>query len=229
MKNLHCYSYPLVSPSILSADPADLLHKGIIFAESKGAKFIHLDVMDGHFVPATTFDWHFIGQVHDQHSMVNDVHIMIEKPWLYAESYCQAGADILTFHYEACPDEESRLSLIEAIHRFGVNVGISIKPATPASVLLPYLEKVDLVLVMSVEPGKGGQAFLPNALTKIALLRRHINHLAKEKQPIIEVDGGINALTGPDCVKAGADLLVSGSYLYKDSEHFTERMASLLK
>jgi ribulose-phosphate 3-epimerase len=229
MKDLHAYFYPLVSPSILSADKSDLLRKGILLAEKEGAKFIHLDVMDGHFVPATTFDWHFIAEVSAKHTMVNDVHIMIEKPWLYAESYCDAGADILTFHYEACPDEASRLSLIEAIHSFGVNVGISIKPATPASVLLPYLDKIDLILVMSVEPGKGGQAFLPNALTKIALLRRHLGHLEPEKRPIIEVDGGINDLTGPQCVKAGADLLVSGSYLYKDSDHFALRMASLVK
>jgi ribulose-phosphate 3-epimerase len=229
MKDLHAYSYPAVSPSILSADKSDLLHKGILLAQKEGAAFIHLDVMDGKFVPATTFDWHFIDEVHDKHKLVNDVHIMIEKPWLYAESYCESGADILTFHYEACPDEASRLSLIKAIHSFGVNVGISIKPATPASVLLPYLEKVDLVLVMSVEPGKGGQAFLPNALTKIRLLRRHIDHLAPAKRPIIEVDGGINDVTGPQCVSAGVDLLVSGSYLYKDSEHFAARMASLVK
>src|SRR5574344_1678656 len=205
MKNLHCYSYPLVSPSILSADPADLLHKGIIFAESKGAKFIHLDVMDGHFVPATTFDWHFIGQVHDQHSMVNDVHIMIEKPWLFAESYCQAGADILTFHLEACPDEESILATIKEITDCGVVAGLSIKPLTPLEKIFPYLDKVGLILVMSVEPGKGGQAFIPSSLARLALLRAASDKLPVAKRPILEVDGGINGVTGPTAVKAGAD------------------------
>ena len=139
---------------------------------------------------------------------------MIEKPWLFARNYCENGSDILTFHLEACPDQESVLSTIQEIRSCGVHPGLSIKPATPASKILPYLELLDLILVMSVEPGKGGQAFLPTSLAKIALLKKEALKRPLEKRPLIEVDGGINEVTGPLAVKQGADLLVAGSYLY---------------
>jgi ribulose-phosphate 3-epimerase len=213
MKDLSAYSYPTVSPSLLAADHAKILSE-IRKAQDLGAHFIHIDVMDGKFVPNVSFGEAFVHDVHDQHQMVNDTHIMIEKPWLFARAYCEAGADVLTFHLEACPDEASVLATIKEIRSYGVHPGLSIKPLTPIEKILPYLDKVDLILVMSVEPGKGGQSFIPKSLLRLAFLKKEIAALPSSKRPLLEVDGGINELTGPQCVKAGADLLVAGSYLY---------------
>jgi ribulose-phosphate 3-epimerase len=226
MKNLHAYSYPAVSPSLLAADHEHLVEE-TRKAETLGCHFIHIDVMDGKFVPNVSFGEAFVKEIHDKHTMVNDTHIMIEKPWLFAESYCQAGADILTFHLEACPDEESVLATIKEIKDCGVVAGLSIKPLTPLEKIFPYLDKVGLILVMSVEPGKGGQAFIPSSLARLALLRAAIDKLPASKRPILEVDGGINGLTGPSAVKAGADLLVAGSYLY-GHEDMGARIKTLL-
>jgi len=224
MKDLQGFSRPIISPSLLAADK-NKIPSMILLAKNSGADFIHIDCMDGRFVPNFAYDDTFVEKYHSP-LLVNDVHIMIAKPWLLAESYCEKGADILTFHLEACPDEESVFSLIAAIRSFGVHPGLSIKPATPALKLLPFLSLVDLVLVMSVEPGKGGQSFLPTSLTKIAFLRHKIDVLPQGKRPLIEVDGGINDVTGPECVKEGADVLVAGSYLY-GHEDFAERLAKL--
>jgi ribulose-phosphate 3-epimerase len=226
MKNLHAYSYPTVSPSLLAADHEHLVEE-TRKAETLGCHFIHIDVMDGKFVPNVSFGEAFVKEIHDKHTMVNDTHIMIEKPWLFAESYCQAGADILTFHLEACPDEESILATIKEITDCGVVAGLSIKPLTPLEKIFPYLDKVGLILVMSVEPGKGGQAFIPSSLARLALLRAAIDKLPANKRPILEVDGGINGLTGPSAIKAGADLLVAGSYLY-GHEDMGARIKTLL-
>jgi ribulose-phosphate 3-epimerase len=226
MKDLQVFAYPAASPSLLAADHAHLREE-IEMTEKAGAHFVHIDVMDGRFVENVSFSSAFVEEIHALHSMVNDVHIMIEKPWLFASDFVAKGADILTFHYEACPDDESREVTIQEIHRGGALAGISIKPLTPVEKILPFLGKVDLVLVMSVEPGKGGQSFMPGALPKIRRLKRAISQLPEGHRPLIEVDGGLNDVTGPLCVKAGADLLVAGSYLYGHPD-FQKRMALLL-
>jgi ribulose-phosphate 3-epimerase len=226
MKDLHRYSYPAVSPSLLAADHSRLILE-TQKAEKLGSAFIHIDVMDGKFVPNVSFGEAFVKEIHDKHTMVNDTHIMIEKPWLFAASYCEAGADVLTFHLEACPDRESVLATIGEIRSHDVVPGLSIKPLTPIEKIFPYLDKVGLILVMSVEPGKGGQSFIAGSLVRLSALRKLIDKLPPEKRPILEVDGGINDVTGPSCVKAGADLLVAGSYLY-GHEDMGERMKLVL-
>jgi ribulose-phosphate 3-epimerase len=223
MKNLQQIAYPCVSPSLLAA-PKEAIPASISLAENSGAPFIHIDCMDGRFVPNLAYDESFVRKYHSP-TLVNDVHIMIEKPWLFVDSYAEAGADILTFHLEACPDEESVRSTIKEIASLGVHPGLSIKPGTPVQKLLPYLDSVDLVLVMSVEPGKGGQSFLPSALAKLLFLKKEIAR--RPSKPLLEVDGGINDLTGPECLKAGADVLVAGSYLY-GHEDFALRLKKLL-
>lgn len=227
MKDLHSYRYPAFSPSLLAADHSHLVEEARK-AETLGCQFIHIDVMDGQFVPATSFGEQFVKDIHDQHSMVNDTHIMIEKPWLFAGAYVAAGADILTFHLEACPDKESILATIKEINDGGAVAGLSIKPLTPIERIFPYLDKVGLVLLMSVEPGKGGQSFIPRSLPRLKVLRHEIDKLPKEKRPILEIDGGINETTGPLSIKAGADLLVAGSYLYGHDD-MKERMEAVLR
>jgi len=227
MKDLREYPFPAFSPSLLAADHGHLIEEAQK-AESLGCHFIHIDVMDGLFVPNVSFGLDFVKEIHDQHGMVNDTHIMIEKPWLFARSYVKAGADILTFHLEACPAPEKVLLTISKIVKAGGMAGLSIKPHTPVEAVFPYLGKIGLILLMSVEPGQGGQAFLPESLERLAALRAKIDSLPPEMRPLLEVDGGINGVTGPACLKAGADVLVAGSYLY-GHEDMGERMAAVLE
>ena len=213
----------LIAPSILSAD-FNVLNEEILKVQDAGAEYLHFDVMDGHFVPNISFGIPVLKKIAHSHHMVNDVHIMISDPLKYAAEFIKSGADILTFHYEALDSDEEVEKTIDLIKSSGGKAGMSIKPNTPVNVVDKFLPKLDLVLVMSVEPGFGGQSFIPTALDKIAYLRKAIddNHY----NCLIEVDGGINQDTGKLCKDAGVDVLVAGSYLFGHPD-LKERMDAL--
>ena len=213
----------LVAPSILSAD-FTRLGEELKTIESSGADFVHFDVMDGHFVNNISFGVPVLKSINGKHHMVNDVHIMISDPKKYAKPFIDAGAQILTFHYEACSDAHEVHEVIHLIHELGCRVGLSIKPNTDVKVLDEFLNHLDLVLIMSVEPGFGGQSFMENSLDKISYLRRVIDE--RKLNCLIEVDGGINEETAKRCKDAGVDVLVAGSYLF-GHEDVKERIALL--
>ena len=200
-----------ISPSILSCDFAKLkedIDKVIDYVE-----YLHIDVMDGLFVNNISFGIPVIKSIRPHYTKTFDTHLMIVDPIRYIDAFAKAGADLITFHVEAAEDSDA---VIDLIHEKGLKAGISLRPKTNVRDLIPYLEKVELVLVMSVEPGFGGQAFDPTALDKIKWLKEY-----KEKHHLnyeIEVDGGINGETGKLCVEAGADVLVSGSYIFKAAD-----------
>lgn len=197
----------LISPSILSVLTNHFEEKMKELEEVK-PDLLHLDVMDNKFVPNQTFDHNFVGELRKKTNLVFDTHLMIEEPEKYYLNYIKAGSDYLTFHYEATSNP---LELIKLIKKENVKAGISIKPATPVEVLLPLLEEVDLILVMSVEPGFGGQAFIPSALEKI----QYLSQIKKEKNLsfLIEVDGGVNIDNAKLIKEVGCDAIVVGSYL----------------
>lgn len=202
----------IISPSILSADFANL-ERDVKLVQDNGADWIHVDVMDGHFVPNITIGVPVVKSLKKITDLPLDVHLMIDNPDKYVEPFANAGADILTFHYEAIFSSQNILDLIKKIHSFGIKCGISIKPKTSPEVLIPYLDIVDMVLVMTVEPGFGGQEFMSDCAEKI----KFIKQMASEKL-IIQVDGGINEKTGKICKEFGANSLVAGSYIYKSSD-----------
>lgn len=201
----------IVSPSILSADFANL-EKDIKKVESCGADWIHVDVMDGHFVPNITIGIPVVKALKKVTDLPLDVHLMIENPEKYIEDFAKAGADILTFHYEAVngQDKDKILSIISSIKSYGIKAGLSIKPKTKPEEIIEFLPYLDLVLVMTVEPGFGGQKFMEDCAEKIKILKKHSN-----SNLIIQVDGGINAQTGKICINNGASSLVAGNYIYK--------------
>jgi ribulose-phosphate 3-epimerase len=171
--------------------------------------------MDGHFVPNLSFGPDICKQIRLNSDLFMDVHIMVSDPNYFSDVFIEAGADLITFHLEACRNGEEVHKIIDKIHAKNVKVGLSIKPSTEVKELVPYLDKIDLVLIMSVNPGYGGQSFMLNAIDKIQLLRQTID--TKHLNVLIEVDGGINHETAQLVLDAGADVLVAGSYIFKNN------------
>ena len=212
----------IIAPSVLSLDFTKLNEQMNIINQSN-AKWVHFDVMDGHFVPNLTFGPDILKAIKRISPLVMDVHIMVDKPMEVAKMFVLAKADIITFHYEACNHDEI-IAIIQYLKSTNTKVGISIKPNTKVDVLLPYLNDVDLILIMSVEPGFGGQSFIKDSLNKVAyLFELKKNH---NYQYLIEIDGGINNITGKLAKQAGVDVLVSGSYIFKGD--IIENINSLL-
>ena len=198
-----------ISPSVLAADFSKLGEQ-VKKVEDAGAEYLHLDVMDGIFVPNISFGAPVIKALRGGSKMVFDVHLMITEPQRYIDDFCDAGADIITIHYESCADP---LKVVRYIQSKGVKAAVSIKPATPASVLFPMIEELDMALVMTVEPGFGGQKLIPETLGKIKELREYANSIGKELD--IEADGGITADNLGQLTSSGANVIVAGSAIFK--------------
>ena len=198
-----------VSASVLSADMLNLESEIRKMEESK-IDMLHFDVMDGVFVNNISYGLPVLEGVRKKTDMVLDVHLMITDPLKYVKRFAQAGADIISFHIESQSDT---LETIKAVKETGVKTALAIKPATPAEAVYPYLELLDMVLVMTVEPGFGGQSFIPECAEKVRKIRQKAQSMGLFTD--IEVDGGINGITAPVAVEAGANVLVSGSYLFK--------------
>lgn len=194
-----------ISPSILSADFANLERD---IRRISSADYVHVDVMDGLFVPNISIGIPVVKAIRPTTELPLDVHLMIERPVRYVGQFCDAGADIVTCHVEA-DTEENILAAIEKIHAKGKRAGVVVKPKTPASAILPFIDKVEMILVMTVEPGFGGQKFMADQMEKLRALR------AKRPELILEVDGGVNRETAPICRENGADVAVAGTAVFR--------------
>ncbi|CAM4340615.1 ribulose-phosphate 3-epimerase [Erysipelothrix aquatica] len=203
----------IVSPSVLSLDFSEMKTQ-LKRVEVAGAKWLHFDVMDGHFVPNISFGPGILKQVDHVSDLLMDVHLMISDPVQYFDAFIDAGADAITIHAECFDDVMDGIAAVKDLKKRGIKAGITLKPGTDISLIVPYLKHVDIVLVMSVEPGFGGQAFMPEMLDRIKevdAFRQSNNY-----EYLISVDGGINDETGIRARSAGADILVAGSYVFSD-------------
>ena len=200
----------ILSPSILSADYMHF-HADMDETKRNGAKWLHVDIMDGHFVPNLSFGYSWVKAMRKITDLTLDVHLMIDTPIKYAEEFCKAGSDYLTIHVEADTPENIKKTL-DLIRSMGVKPGIVVKPKTPAEAVAPYLEMVDMVLVMTVEPGFGGQKFMADMMPKLKTLREMLDKVNPDCH--LEVDGGVDLTTGEICKANGADVLVAGSAFF---------------
>ena len=199
----------ILSPSILSAD-FTILGDELRCIDEAGSEYIHIDVMDGIFVPSISYGMPVIKSIRKATKKVFDVHLMITEPERYINEFVESGADIITFHVEATKDPDK---VIDMIHEKGLKAGISVKPKTPLEAIEPYLEKIDMLLIMSVEPGFGGQAYIEGSTEKIRAAREMVK--AHGLNTDIQVDGGINLQNLPEVLEAGANIIVAGSSIFK--------------
>lgn len=206
-----------IAPSILAADSAKFGVE-VTLLETAGADLIHFDVMDGHFVPNITFGPKILKDMKQHTTLMFDVHLMVNEPERFVPWFAKAGADIITFHLEAV---ENCREIIKLIHSVGCKAGISIKPHTEAKIIKPFCDDVDLILVMSVEPGFGGQKFIESTPDKI----KQIKQIIGNRPVMIEVDGGINVQTAKSCIDAGADILVAGTSVFANGGYHNNILA----
>ena len=204
----------ILSPSILSSDYMNM-QRDFTDCKEKGVKWLHVDIMDGHFVPNMSFGYAWVKAMRKITDLVLDVHLMIDTPIKYAEEFCKAGSDYLTIHVEADTPENIKKTL-ELIRSLGVKPGIVVKPKTPAEAIAEYLPMVDMVLVMTVEPGFGGQKFMADMMPKLKQLRTMLDEVNPSCH--LEVDGGVDLVTGEVCKENGADVLVAGSAYFKATD-----------
>ena len=201
-----------ISPSLLACDFSQIGNE-VADIEKAGAEYLHLDVMDGVFVPNISFGFPVISAIRKQSKMVFDVHLMVSEPIRYIPDTVASGADIITVHLEACKDVSATL---RAIRDAGLRASLSVKPKTSVEAVYPYLELTDMILIMTVEPGYGGQKLIPETIEKVRVLRAELDRRGMSVE--IEVDGGVTPENAPDLIKAGADVLVAGSSVFRASD-----------